>query len=427
MAAPRSFEQFLLEGSAYIVTKFQRDGKQGLFLNIDLEHASKHLIDYPNQKIATKAIAIGLERLYNQDLSREKWAEFREAYRGWFGLVSYPDLPGNTPNNSQIVRLYNREDSLCRLASTIPEVPEALDVIQRCGRGLHGHRAGRTGHLPELEHNIRLRMFGPGYNLTPGRLRLWHVPGMHIRSFPLICSQHEAFSPAPYTASNESRSSLIGSPDQRIFDVLRFIETSNPEPEEEKEVTPEPSLVNTPKETFETARFTTPRLRAKPTAPDRRIFTSDLQVEYNNDRETRFEEISSAYQEEVETASEIFLLCLSAALHDPNNPRAKGQDGMTFVGPSTWLDEQELTEVDTYDKLKPRLDVKFGPTIKMSTQIINKIQKIKYSPDKRVEELITEIDKIVGSVDRSSAEGILVSAGGTKHRGLASVVEFSLD
>jgi hypothetical protein len=40
MAAPRSFEQFLLEGSAYIVTKIQRDGKHGLFLNVDLEHAS---------------------------------------------------------------------------------------------------------------------------------------------------------------------------------------------------------------------------------------------------------------------------------------------------------------------------------------------------------------------------------------------------
>jgi Tfp pilus assembly protein PilN len=84
VAAPRSFEQFLLEGSAYIVTKFQRDGKQGPFLNIDLEHASKHLIDYPDQKIATQAIAIALKRLYNQDLSREKWAELLEAYRGWF-------------------------------------------------------------------------------------------------------------------------------------------------------------------------------------------------------------------------------------------------------------------------------------------------------------------------------------------------------
>ncbi|KAF8527199.1 hypothetical protein BDD12DRAFT_904121 [Trichophaea hybrida] len=210
VAAPRSFEQFLLEGSAYIVTKFQRDGKQGLFLNADLEHASKHLIDYPHQKVATKAIARALERLYNQDLSREKWAELLKAYRGWFGLVSYPDLPGNTPNNSQIVRLPTREDSLRRLASTIPG----------------------------------------------------------------------AFSPAHYTTSE-------------------FTETSTPEPEEEKQVTPEPPLVNTPEETFETP-FTTPRLRAKRTAPDRRIFTSELQVEYNNDREARFEEISSAYEEEVE-------------------------------------------------------------------------------------------------------------------------------
>ena len=95
---------------------------------------------------------------------------------------------------------------------------------------------------------------------------------------------------------------MVGSPDQRIVHILRFIETSTPEPEEEKKVTPELSLVNTPKGTFEMALFTTPQFRAKPTAPDRRISTSDLQVEYNNNRETWFEEISSAYQEEVEVS-----------------------------------------------------------------------------------------------------------------------------
>ncbi|KAF8534203.1 hypothetical protein BDD12DRAFT_896682 [Trichophaea hybrida] len=172
VATLRSFEQFLLEGSAYIVTKFQRDGKQGFFLNTNLEHGSKHRINYPDQKVATKAIAIALERLYIQDLPREKSAELLEAYRGWFGLVSYPDLPGNAPNNNQ-------------------------------------------------------------FN----------------------------------------------------FDAPRFTETSTPEPEEEEEVIPEPPLINTAEESFETAPFTTPRLRAKPTAPDRRIITSDLQVEYNNDQE----------------------------------------------------------------------------------------------------------------------------------------------
>ncbi|KAF8540309.1 hypothetical protein BDD12DRAFT_880701 [Trichophaea hybrida] len=69
---------------------------------------------------------------------------------------------------------------------------------------------------------------------------------------------------------------------------------------------------------------------------------------------------------------------------------------MAFVGPSTWLDEQEPTEVDTYDGLKDMLEIKFTPTIKSSTHIINKIQTIKYFPDKTVEELITEIDKIMG-------------------------------
>ncbi|KAF8528546.1 hypothetical protein BDD12DRAFT_903869 [Trichophaea hybrida] len=94
-----------------------------------------------------------------------------------------------------------------------------------------------------------------------------------------------AFSPTHYTASNESRSSsLIGSPDQPVIpDISKFIETSTPKPEAEKEVTPEPPLVNTPEKTFETAPFTTPPLRPKPKAPDQRIFTSDLQAEYNND------------------------------------------------------------------------------------------------------------------------------------------------
>jgi hypothetical protein len=79
------------------------------------------------------------------------------------------------------------------------------------------------------------------------------------------------------------------------------------------------------------------------------------------------------------------LLCLSAPLHDPFNQPAKGQDGIAFVGPSTWLDEQEQTEVDTYDRLKAKLEIKFTPTIKTSTQIINKIQTIKYSPARTVD------------------------------------------
>ncbi|KAF8536146.1 hypothetical protein BDD12DRAFT_890920 [Trichophaea hybrida] len=99
---------------------------------------------------------------------------------------------------------------------------------------------------------------------------------------------------------------------------------------------------------------------------------------------------------DLQTTPDIFFICVSAALHDPINPLAKGQDGMAFVGPSTWLDEQEPTEVDTYDRLKAKLGVIFAPTINTSTQIINKIQTIKYSPDKPVEEHITEMDKIVG-------------------------------
>jgi hypothetical protein len=96
-----------------------------------------------------------------------------------------------------------------------------------------------------------------------------------------------------------------------------------------------------------------------------------------------------------QTAPNIVLLCLSAVLHDPINTPAKGQDGMTFVGVSTWLDEQEPTEVDTYDMLKAKLEIKFTPTGKTSAQIINKIQTIKCLHNKTVEELITEIDKIV--------------------------------
>ncbi|KAF8531569.1 hypothetical protein BDD12DRAFT_810866 [Trichophaea hybrida] len=68
---------------------------------------------------------------------------------------------------------------------------------------------------------------------------------------------------------------------------------------------------------------------------------------------------------------------------------------MAFVGPSTWLDEQEPTEVDTHNRLKAKLEIIYTPTIKTSKQIINKIQTIKYCPDKTVEELISDIDKIV--------------------------------
>jgi hypothetical protein len=290
VAAPGRFESFLLEGSAYIVTKFQRDGKQGLFLNADLEHTSKHLIDYPDQKIAMKAITIVLERLYHQDLPREKWAELLEAYRGWFGLVSYPDLPGNTPNNSQIVQLPTTEDSLHRLALTIPG----------------------------------------------------------------------AFSLAHYTPSRELHSSLIGSPTQRIFDALRFTETSTPEPEEEEEVTPEPPSVNTPEERFKTAPFTTPRLRAKPTAPDRRIFTSDLQLKYNNHWEAWFEEISSTYKE-VEVWEREFRAHkwqLLRYLDDNNVPLNKYDLHYHYHYGENYVSDEDLTEPNTEPNTELELENK---------------------------------------------------------------------
>jgi hypothetical protein len=64
--------------------------------------------------------------------------------------------------------------------------------------------------------------------------------------------------------------------------------------------------------------------------------------------------------------SDIFLLWLSATLHEPINPPAEGQDGMEFIGPSTWHDKEQPTEVYTYDKLKAKLEIMFTPTIKIS-------------------------------------------------------------
>ncbi|KAF8538882.1 hypothetical protein BDD12DRAFT_805790 [Trichophaea hybrida] len=48
------------------------------------------------------------------------------------------------------------------------------------------------------------------------------------------------------------------------------------------------------------ALFTTPRLCAKPAAPDWRIFTSDLHVNYTKDRDAWFKGISRVYKTEVE-------------------------------------------------------------------------------------------------------------------------------
>ncbi|KAF8532771.1 hypothetical protein BDD12DRAFT_810714 [Trichophaea hybrida] len=252
MATPRNFEQVFLKESAYIVTKFQCDGKQGFFLHTDLQYASQHLINYPDQNVATKAIAIALKQRYNLDLPREKWVKLLEAYRGCD--VNYDGDKDLTKPNTEP-----------KLAKTTIAT-QAAAAVQR-----------------EI---VDLSM-------------------LHTLKYEVIMPIEEFL---------------------KKFELIK-----------------------------------------------NRFMAANLQ-----------------------TTPNIFLLCVSAVVHDPINPPAKGQDGMEFVGPSTWLDEQKPTEVDTYDRLKAKSEVKFVPTIRTSTQIINKIQTIQYSPDKTVEEHITEIDKIVG-------------------------------
>jgi len=55
------------------------------------------------------------------------------------------------------------------------------------------------------------------------------------------------------------------------------------EPLTEEQDIPEPPFVNTHEESFEMTPFTTLHLMAPPTAPDKRICTSDRQIGYNHD------------------------------------------------------------------------------------------------------------------------------------------------
>ncbi|KAF8540310.1 hypothetical protein BDD12DRAFT_804641 [Trichophaea hybrida] len=148
-------------------------------------------------------------------------------------------------------------------------------------------------------------------------------------------------------------------PDQRIFDAPRFTETSTPQPEEEEEVIPEPPLINTPEESFETAPFTTPLLRAKHTAPDRRIFTSDLQVKYDNDRETWFEEASSAYKEEVEVwerECRAHKRQLLRYLDDNNIPLNEYDLHYQYHYGEIYDGNEDLTEPNTEPNTEPELE-----------------------------------------------------------------------
>jgi len=96
-----------------------------------------------------------------------------------------------------------------------------------------------------------------------------------------------------------------------------------------------------------------------------------------------------------QSVHKLFWVGPAAARHDPIIPPAKNQHGMSFFSPSTWRDEQEPTDVDSYNNIKANLETQFALTIRTSTQNFTKIQTIKCSLDKTVEEFIHKIDKMV--------------------------------
>lgn len=56
----------------------------------------------------------------------------------------------------------------------------------------------------------------------------------------------------------------------------------------------------------------------------------------------------------------IVRIMLQSALEDAENPPEIGIDGEEYIGPATWLPQQPLEEVNTYDKLAKKLRQKFS-------------------------------------------------------------------
>jgi hypothetical protein len=86
-----------LLAAAYIRSKFRIFGKSDFICNQDITFIEKLFKEYPDRQQIRKIYRTAFFKVRDEQLPDEKWLHLISIFRGYFGIITYPDLPDGTP------------------------------------------------------------------------------------------------------------------------------------------------------------------------------------------------------------------------------------------------------------------------------------------------------------------------------------------
>jgi hypothetical protein len=89
---------------------------------------------------------------------------------------------------------------------------------------------------------------------------------------------------------------------------------------------------------------------------------------------------------------------LSTCLEDAKPSPSVGVDGERYIGPASWWAKQPIDDVDTYDKLKRKLESKFKAKVENMSKIFSRLAQLERG-DKTVKEFAYEFDCVRGTAE----------------------------
>jgi hypothetical protein len=89
---------------------------------------------------------------------------------------------------------------------------------------------------------------------------------------------------------------------------------------------------------------------------------------------------------------------LSTCLEDAKPSPRVGVDGERYIGPATWWAKQPIDDVDTYDKLKRKLEAKFKAKVESMSKIFSRLAQLERG-DQTVRDFAYEFDDTRGTTE----------------------------
>jgi len=86
-----------LLAASFIRARFLLGGKSDIINNQDITFIEKVFREYPDQERIRKHHCTTYDKVRNERLPEDKWLHLVSIFRGYFGIIVYPDLPEGSP------------------------------------------------------------------------------------------------------------------------------------------------------------------------------------------------------------------------------------------------------------------------------------------------------------------------------------------